>query len=102
MRALLARAPTERAWRRRCWPILVRSRGSRTRLAGRGDDVRRCGDSNRDVTGDGQRRRVPMTATNGTVAGNGTEVGGGGSGDVMEVLVGLELEGVFRTVEGFL
>ena len=114
VRTLLARAPIDRAWRRRCWLVMIRSRTSRARLAGCDDDVGGRGHTN-DVAANEKKRRVPRTAedimrarehdaqTNGGSGGTGaSEVGDGGLSRMVEVLVGLELEGVFRTVLGFL
>lgn len=65
-RLLLSRAPENRAWRRRCWLVMVHSRAlNDTHVIGVGDE------------------------------GEGLEA-------VVGSLVGLGLEGVFRTVVGFL
>lgn len=84
-RTLLARAPNDRAWRRRGWLVMLRSRRA--------------------------RRPAEATCTHGCCGHHGKlkaaraeHAGGLGSrfGAVSEALIGLELEGVFRNVLGFL
>ncbi|CAM9582829.1 unnamed protein product [Ectocarpus sp. 12 AP-2014] len=112
---LLAQAPADRAWRRRCWLVMLRSR---TSMAGRascetGDE----GGSGSNTAGgdgrDGKSGKVtkgkrskggghgePEAASGGC---NGVEIDGESPGleGLVALLVGLEPEGVFRTVLGF-
>ncbi|CAN0239114.1 unnamed protein product, partial [Ectocarpus fasciculatus] len=88
-RVLLSRAPADRAWRRRGWLVMLGSRDSKAR----------------------KRKRSAGGHGDGGEVGGGCEIarsdgmaGGGEEGLRLEVLLllGLGLEGVFRTVVGFL
>ncbi|CAN0204619.1 unnamed protein product [Ectocarpus fasciculatus] len=114
---LLARAPADRAWRRRCWLVMLRSR---TSTAGRANyETGDAGGAGSNTTG-GDRRR---DGQGGKVAKGKRSKGGGhgepeaasdgwnlsgidgerpGLGGLVALLVGLEAEGVFRKVLGFL
>ncbi|CAN0364277.1 unnamed protein product [Pylaiella littoralis] len=54
VRVLLARAPADRIWRRRCWPIMLRARVERGRTVNSSDGGRSSGSgqSDRKVFGD--------------------------------------------------
>ncbi len=95
-RMLLSRAPADRAWRRRGWLVVLRSRKKQTRASVG------C-DNDRDVK-DGAGTGGGQPEGDGRGGGNvGTGVGAGGfwSG-IAALLVELGPEGVFRTVVGFL
>lgn len=89
-RLLLARAPADRAWRRRGWVAMLRARGSMAR--------RVPYDSTRGK--EGECRKVARAGD--TAGGIAHGHGGEGLGTVMAVLVDQAPEGVFRTVVGFL
>ena len=122
VRLLLARAPADRAWRRRCWLVMLRWRSSQAAEAA---------SSNKDASGtrssiaaaaesragsSGEVTRAGRTASRleywlrGTTNnGGGDVVGAGGAKtdgenlrDLVEQLLGLEPDGVFRAVVGFL
>ena len=111
---LLARAPNNRAWRRRCWVVMLRSGASRARTAG-GNDADVSGhdfspaDGRREDSGS-ETARVERAGGCGSgvvgPGGNARAIGFGGEGGCLSSLVasliGLELDGVFRTVVGFL
>lgn len=111
---LLARAPADRAWRRRGWVVMLRARSETKRIAAqRGDTssskmrvsrrarldeegvhinkVGRAGDSAQDAG-----------ATNPAAAGGGQSKGNGTWSESVTRLVGLESCGVFRMVVGYL
>ena len=116
VRLLLARAPADRAWRRRGWLVMLRSRASRSKpIAGGGHEEGSSGASG----GAEGNRKVARSEAAGGVADGGEdgqassgvgEVGnemtvGEGHGvfrDAVVRLVGLKPEGVFRTVLEFL
>ena len=125
VRLLLARAPADRAWRRRCWLVVLRSRaskGSGQSHDGRGSSSSDAAGSNAvDGDGDGEPKRPSASGSDGSQGaehGGGGQPcgddggGGGGGGEVgadggdlsclVALLVGLGVEGVFRTVVGFL
>lgn len=85
VRLLLARAPADRAWRRRSWLVMVYAHVSKARVL-RGES-----------TGEDQSEE----STSAVAAVLGLEHNGGLTG-VMTCLLRLELEGVFRTVVSFL
>ena len=113
---LLARAPKDRAWRRRCWLVMLRSRNSRARTARGGSSVGVGGRGSVDEDGGYGKSRQFKRARGENAgggksavvgqAGNGCAVGSGGedgaTGAVVASLIGMELEHVFRTVVGFL
>ena len=88
---MLARAPADRSWRRRGWLVLARSRADKMEL------VEDSGSTN------GSSAKVAKTRCDGRGAGEG---GGGQAmidlGSLVGRVVGLEAEGVFRLVVGFL
>lgn len=103
-----------RTWRRRGWVVMLYSRASKARTASRdtGDSHEHSTDAaggSEDV-GCSKITKVEHASRgtigllgqvgDGRVAGGGSE--GGGFGAVVESLIGLELEDVFRTVVGFL
>lgn len=112
---LLIRAPIDRAWRRRCWLVMLNSRVSRAKTAGcSGSGVSEHGSSAADGRG-GRVASKMARSKNGErhgsdvigQAGNGCAVVGicgedGSLGALVASLIGLELEGVFRIVVGFL
>lgn len=93
-KALLARAPADRAWRRRSWLVLLRARAENERRS-------KC-------TKVGERGMAPSVRSNGAgVCDEGSEEAeaeeiGGGVSDVVDMLVRRASEGVFRTILGFL
>ena len=138
-RLLLARAPHDRAWRRRCWLVMLRWRASREKARGpdNSDDGDGGGSSSSSssssvggggggggsIEAAGESRKVPRTGSAASIStavhsshgrtnnggGDGVEAGGaeesdggGGLSGLVSQLVGLELEGVFRAVMGFL
>ena len=110
-RLLLAQAPADRAWRRRGWLVMLRLCGSKVVAASR-DDNQRCGGSSRSVCNrhDGGSKVARMQSRRGAESGvhgkTGAMSGASGEGerwgDVVESLLGLEVEGIFRTGVGFL
>ena len=122
-RLLLAHAPADRAWRRRGWLVMLRSRASKVEVASHGTSG---GCSN--VAGiqetEGQKTSGTEVAAGvqhddtrwqrsrggegevgdllGVGAGDGADSNGSSFNGVVALLLGLELEGVFRTVVGFL
>eukprot|EP00752_Nemacystus_decipiens_P008061 g7205.t1 len=111
-RLLLVRAPADRAWRRRGWLAVLRSRSKETRTTSPdGDSENEGGSSNWGRDTEGGRRKVARTHGSGGAersvhgkvgAGSGTEGKGEGWSGVVELLLGMEVDGVFRTVVGFL
>lgn len=105
-RLLLARAPAYRTWRRRCWLVMLRSRASKARR-----DPERGGIA-AGSRGKGEGCKAVKIAGVGDRAGRGkadsglNAVGISAEDDALSGLVasllGLELEGVFRKVVGFL
>ncbi|CAN0169566.1 unnamed protein product [Pylaiella littoralis] len=114
-RLLLERAPADRVWRRRCWLVMLRSFAEKTKIASS------CGIGGESGAGSstpggqqGEGCKAARTENGGGVGGRGVlvrsnDVGGRGGGvgdaylsEVVAFLVGLEVEGVFRTIVGFL
>eukprot|EP00752_Nemacystus_decipiens_P002752 g2570.t1 len=104
---LLARAPNDRAWRRRSWLVMLGSRAFRAKAAGSDNG------GFHGHRGDGGLSKMPRSENDGgggddmvVKVDNGHVIGFGGQdggfGAVVVSLVGLELEGVFRKVVGFL
>ena len=92
---------------------MLRSRSSKARLAACGDGVARSGHPSNDVAANRKMRRVPSTAegtgggerevqTSVSSVGTGTEVDEVDITRLVEALMDLDVEGVFRTVVGFL
>ena len=114
-RLLLTRAPADRAWRRRCWLVMLRSRAAKERTSscgggGGGSDTRIVCDGE-DVVCKAPKTERPGGVSHGvrgqispSAGGHavGRERGLGGLSHLVEQLLGLELEGVFRTIVGFL
>ena len=114
-RLLLARAPADRAWRRRSWLLMLRSRASsKARSEGHADGGT-CGDPPdiNAVSGVGEAKCHPGGSRGVERDGGGRCCGAGGGGGGAGVaadggylsrlmLIGLEMDGVFRTVVGFL
>lgn len=109
-RLLLARAPTDRAWRRRGWVVIVRSRGPGTTTTssdGVGESVGASSSSDCIRQDDGRSAARTQTwgeaesASDKVGTGSGTDGDGERRSGVVELLLGLEVEGVFRTVVGF-
>ncbi len=108
VRALLARAPADRAWRRRHWIVMLRVRAERERLAHL-DDI-----DNSSQAGEGEGGRSKVGRTD---AGGGASAGGGGGrhagdersgaatrvefADLVTALLGVKSEGVFRKIVGY-
>lgn len=107
-RALLARAPADRAWRRRCWLVMLLRRAAKTGVShvagGSGGDSKEM-DS-------GSRLKVGRTGRTDEGAGGITEdsrLDDDGEAKaatetfcgVVTALIGLRPEGVFRAVVGF-
>ena len=114
-RVLLSRAPSDRAWRRRGWLIMLRSRAEKAREAiscdsrGYATDVRSSADIPREGKSCKVARREGTESGGDHVVGKlasiGVRVDGGDGGvlsGVVGLLVGLEVEGVFRTALSFL
>ncbi|CAM9756568.1 unnamed protein product [Ectocarpus sp. 6 AP-2014] len=119
-RALLARAPADRTWRRRCWLVMLRARAERERGAhpsGSGSDQTEAA-IGRNLPGheeaDGRSNKVGKTDA-GAVgertwptdderggAGRARRGAAAGEGGLVPALLGLESEEVFRTIVCFL
>ncbi|CAM9972558.1 unnamed protein product [Scytosiphon promiscuus] len=115
VRKLLANAPADRKWRRRCWMVMLRSRASRETCgyegsSGGGEGVNCPGVSAEEV-GPG---KMAKNGSSGNIdsgirgqagsgeSGTGDDNKDGGFSGFVAQLVGLELEGVFRKVVGYL
>lgn len=85
---LLASAPADRAWRRRCWLVMLRARADRERTAA----VRRSQRRNSEGGSGGGRARSRGRGVNTRVELRG----------FVDQLLGLESDGVFRKVVGYL
>ncbi|CAM9409564.1 unnamed protein product [Ectocarpus sp. 12 AP-2014] len=114
---LLARAPADRAWRRRGWLVMLRARASTARIANcdsSGDTRVESSGAAASVIGEG--RKVARREGAASVARGGREQAGSGVDDVepdspagrravrgaVGWLVGMQPEGVFRSVLSFL
>ncbi|CAM9834977.1 unnamed protein product [Ectocarpus fasciculatus] len=104
---LLARAQEDRAWRRRRWVVMLRSRAKAARASrdgiisggGRGSSVADHGlEEGLKVA----RRENEATCGGGVRSQDNGESGCGSFSGLMEVVLGLETETVFRTIVGFL
>ena len=126
VRTLLARAPADRAWRRRGWLVMLRSRtamagsASREESSCETDDGVGVGSSASSAAAGGRRpegrdhckvarnerteRVDPKVPGKASTSEGLAETDGEGEGwnRLVASLLGLELEGVFRTVVGFL
>ncbi|CBN76536.1 conserved unknown protein [Ectocarpus siliculosus] len=94
IRRMLARAPADRSWRRRGWLVLSRSCPTRVQIANKGSRVNRnscpakvARVSGEDLGGDEEEAENQMTVDWGGLVGS---------------LLGLEADGLFRLVVGFL
>ncbi len=94
VRHMLARAPADRSWRRRGWLVLARSIPAKAHFAI---------DSSSDS--DGSSAKVAKTSGNDS---SGSSSAGGTGDDTIEIrrllgrVIGLDADGVFRLVVGFL
>ena len=122
VRLLLARAPADRAWRRRGWLVMVRSRTLKERGCrdNARNDVGSSSNAARDLTGEVCKIARTHGAAGGAVehdthgrldtgssrvegeVGAGAGAESGGLRGMVALLVGLEVEGIFRTAVGFL
>ncbi|CAM9426220.1 unnamed protein product [Ectocarpus sp. 12 AP-2014] len=116
VRLLLARAPVDRSWRRRCWLVMLRSRSTKARANGfevRGSPSEAGGREERSAkitkTDGGAGNSLPTYSDKNGLHCNGggkTRVGvgakGAGLSDIVTFLVDVEAQDVFRTVVGFL
>ncbi|CAB1103642.1 unnamed protein product [Ectocarpus sp. CCAP 1310/34] len=112
VRLLLARAPADQARRRRCWLVMLRSFARTTRAttdetgdahegsndAGDRDGGKCKGARRENGESAGGRVRSPMNGA-GEV---GVDGGAGGLASIVNSVVGLEPEEVFRSIVGFL
>eukprot|EP00752_Nemacystus_decipiens_P008050 g7194.t1 len=119
-RLLLSRAPADRAWRRRGWLVMLRSRAERASLdGGRGNysginlegDRPSDGDGERDGEGGEATRRDEEGRAADRVVRRMTSTDGGASGGrsedgvlrgVVGLLVGTGPKSVFRTIVGYM
>ncbi|CAM9598101.1 unnamed protein product [Ectocarpus fasciculatus] len=115
-RLLLARAPADRAWRRRCWLTMLRSRS--TKAEADGDEIGGEAGGASNQAGGRPGKSLENDKTEGTPSlgyhrdihgqpcDDGDKVGAGAKGaelsGVVTFLVDLEVKDVFRTVVGFL
>lgn len=116
-RLLLSRAPADRAWRRRCWLVILRSRAEKARRAiscdigARGDGTgagfspahgQQGGGCKLAKGGTGRGVEGGVRLQNNGVGGRRDEVDDSCLSDVTALVVGLEPESVFRSIVGFL
>ncbi|CAM9835991.1 unnamed protein product, partial [Ectocarpus sp. 13 AM-2016] len=112
VRLLLARAPVDRAWRRRCWLVMLHSCAKTGRAT---TDENGGADEASNDAGDRKSGKCKGVRTeNGESAGGwahsrmngagevGVEGGAGGWASIVASVVGLEPEEVFRSIVGFL
>eukprot|EP00903_Cladosiphon_okamuranus_P014825 g13730.t1 len=112
VRVLLARAPADRAWRRRCLLVMLRSRASKARTEGHGDGGTSSNTCDIHAVEAGGAASCPSAGSRdferdrdgqGCGIGDGEAGVGADDGDFGRLLmIGLEMDGVFRTVVGFL
>lgn len=109
---LLARAPADRAWRRRGWVVMLRARSETERIAAK----RRGATNNSEMRVSGRRVRLDEQGGHsntvgragdsaqdvGATAAGGQSTGSGIWSEWVTRLVGLESCGVFRTVVEYL
>lgn len=101
VRVLLARAPADRIWRRRCWPVMLRARADRGKISHSS-----YGNSNSGETGHGEVGN-PRRARDGgkgvaVVVGIGTATEEGCWSGLVASLVGLQSDELFRTIVSYL
>lgn len=117
-RVLLARAPVDRAWRRRCWLVILRARGVAEHSSDTTSSSRATEYGSRRVLGkDGSGRSIQrgpvedacggMKARNrgqgaAGIGGIGVEGKEGGLSGLVAVLIALESDEVFRAIVGYL
>lgn len=91
VRHMLARAPADRSWRRRGWLVLCRSHPNKVQLARENNNSR------------GGSLKME-TVSSDSLAGNGDNLGDETSNlaNLVDRVVGLEADGVFRLAVGFL
>ncbi|CAM9156989.1 unnamed protein product [Ectocarpus sp. 12 AP-2014] len=105
---LLARAPADRAWRRRCWLSMLRERTNKERdisVLAVVERAKKAGSVQSIILGDwergdskkARRRRGRGRGRGGAKAAVQTDLRG-----LVNVLVGLESEEVFRTILGYI
>ena len=99
-RLLLARAPADRAWRRRGWLVMLRARASRERAASSGgtSESRKVARREGGAAVVAAEEREQTDDDVGAASGDGR----GSLRGAVGWLVGMEPEGVFRTVLKFL
>lgn len=125
LRLLLAREQADRAWRRRSWLLMLRSRASTAEVASHDSDVSNRGCSSKAGIQDREGRKIARveaaagvqhdtwghrSSRGGGEAGGLVGIGAGGGAEanavdfhgIVALLLELELEGVFRTVVSFL
>ncbi|CAM9433861.1 unnamed protein product [Ectocarpus fasciculatus] len=103
---LLARAPADRTWRRRCWLVMLRERTKKERRVhgGRRRKGKKVGSGQRVLLGDGERGGSSKVRR----GGRGRGRGGARAAvkvdlhDLVNTLAGLEPEAVFRTIVGYI
>ena len=99
---LLANAPADRAWRRRGYLVLCRSYPDRIRLMQETSSAASSGVVRRNGGG----AKLPTTEASGCIGpmgGGVVDVGAGrGWSSVVQMVLGLREEGVFRTIVGYL
>ncbi|CAB1103640.1 unnamed protein product [Ectocarpus sp. CCAP 1310/34] len=112
VRLLMARAPANRAWRRRCWLVMLRSYAKTARAT-----TEATGDADEGSKDAGDRNGGKCNGArreNGESAGGwlrsrmngagevGVDIGAAGLASIVNSVVGLEPEEVFRSIVGFL
>lgn len=120
VQVLLMRTPADRAWRRRGWLVIIRARVEKERIAqcegSSSGEVRQCGSGLHGGGEDGGTNKVGRTDDGGGSGGR-ARVGGGdavvaaargaaaeeaGLSGLVATLMGLESDGIFRTIVGYL
>ncbi len=105
IRSLLSRAPADKAWRRRGWLLMLRLLPEKDRVVMTCESCKMAREQ-REGSIDGDRIMLRRTSRAAAVyggEGSGDDnVGRGGLRQIVERLVGLEQDDVFRTVLSFL
>ncbi|CAN0005674.1 unnamed protein product [Ectocarpus sp. 8 AP-2014] len=105
---LLARAPADRAWRRRCWLAMLRERTKKERDISVLAVVERAKKAGRSIILDDRERGDSKKARRRRGRGRGRGCGGAKAAvqtdlrGLVNVLVGLESKEVFRTIVGYI
>ncbi|CAM9823159.1 unnamed protein product [Ectocarpus fasciculatus] len=102
VRLLLARAPADRAWRRRCWLIMLHSRSTKAGAHGYEIGGETGGSSNQAGGRAGQSLKNAKTEGQPFSIGCIAGAKGAGLSGVVKFLVDRGVQDVFRTVVGFL